>query len=127
MTKGLSLGDQLAHPWLQDFALEPAENGRVRPGSPYFHDLAWLEESKTGLSLSLSQEALDHPTTAFELRRLRSTFLAANLGETEALAAWLADAGKEPLKVGERQVALSSDKSVAVYSVSKSRGRFWPF
>lgn len=127
MTKGLSLTDQLAHPWSQDFALEPAEIGTIRPRSPYFHDLAWLEENKSGLSLGLHREALNHPTTELELSRLRSAFLMANLGETEALATWLDGPGKEPLKVGDRQVSLSLDKDAAVYSVSKSRGRFWPF
>lgn len=124
---GLSLKEQLEHPWGAPFVLAVQPGGEARPRSPQFQALASLEEVKGNVVLRLSRQGLEHPTTEPELARLRAEFLKANLGDGPELAAWIAGAGKEPLKVGDRRLELVADKDALCYILGKGRAKFWPF
>jgi hypothetical protein len=124
---GLTLAEQLAHPWVESFGLVREPSGELRPRGPHFHSLVRLEEVKGGPAVCFIAEALEHPTTSPELSRLRWEFLTATLGPEAQLAEWLAGTGKEPLKVGERRLELARQAETASYTVSKARAKFWPF
>ena len=127
-TCGLTLAEQLDHPWTAPFGLV-REGDELRPLSPHFATLARLaEQGKTSLVLRLGKEALEHPTTGAELSRLRWAFLTANLGPSEPqLSQWLAGDAKEPLKLADRRAEQSIQGKTVTYSISKTRGKFWPF
>lgn len=125
---GLTLSEQLRHPWAALFALS-GSGSQARPTSPFFTDLAGLEERKASVALRLSRAGLAHGAVAPELERLRWSFLLANLGTAAepSLGEWLSGTAKEPLKVGERKVERAEDSGFEVYLVGKTRSKFWPF
>ncbi len=126
---GLTLQEQVADGWTALFGLVREPSGRLRPRSQHFHELAWLEEGKGSLSLHMVREGLDHPTTGPELSLLRWRFLLANLGEAkeDLLSQWLSGPAKDPFKSKQLCLDLSLTEDTVVYTLTRARGKFWPF